>query len=164
MPARSRSAPFLSICDLARMTMPGMQNPHCRPPHAANASAKRCRSSGVDALERDDGLAGDLLEPQVAADDGLAVDHHRAAPALARRRAAVLGRRDVELLAQRGEQVRVIAADRHRRAVERELGASSLYILSNERAAPLKKRLMPVSDDRLASSRLSVRSARSGRC
>ena len=42
---RSRSAPFLSICALARMTMPGMQNPHCSPPHAANASAKRWRSS-----------------------------------------------------------------------------------------------------------------------
>ena len=41
----SRSAPFLSICALARTTIPGMQKPHCRPPQAANASAKRRRSS-----------------------------------------------------------------------------------------------------------------------
>ena len=77
---------------------------------------------GVDALERHDLLAGDLLQPEVAADDGLAVDHHRAAAALARRRAAVLGRRDVELLAQRGQQVGVVTPHGHRRAVERELG------------------------------------------
>ena len=30
MSSRVRSAPFLSICALARMTMPGMQKPHCR--------------------------------------------------------------------------------------------------------------------------------------
>ena len=39
---RSRSAPFLSTCALARMTIPGMQKPHCSPPQAAKASAKRC--------------------------------------------------------------------------------------------------------------------------
>ena len=61
-PSRSRSAPFLSICALARITMPGMQNPHCRPPQAANASAKRWRSSSSTPFERDDRLAGDLVE------------------------------------------------------------------------------------------------------
>ena len=42
--SRLRSAPFLSIWDFARITMPGMQNPHCKPPHAANASEKDWRS------------------------------------------------------------------------------------------------------------------------
>ena len=50
MSSRWRSAPFLSICALARMTMPGMQNPHCSPPHAANASANACALGLVDAL------------------------------------------------------------------------------------------------------------------
>ena len=85
---------------------------------------------GVDALQRDDVLAGHLVEPEVAAHDRLAVDEHRAAPALPRRRAAVLGRRDVELLAQRGQQVRVVVAHRHRRPVEGEL---HVYILSKSR-------------------------------
>ena len=44
MPSRVSDEPFLSICDLARITMPGMQNPHCRPPQAANASANVWRS------------------------------------------------------------------------------------------------------------------------
>ena len=35
----------VSIWAFARMTMPGMQNPHCSPPHAANASANAVRSS-----------------------------------------------------------------------------------------------------------------------
>ena len=66
----------------------------------------------VDALERDDRAAGHLGQRLLARHDGLAVDQHRAAPALARRRAAVLGRRDVELLAEGGEQVRVVGPDR----------------------------------------------------
>ncbi len=45
MPSLVSESPFLSICALARITIPGMQNPHCRPPHAEKASAKRCRSS-----------------------------------------------------------------------------------------------------------------------
>ena len=44
MPSRVRTAPFLSICALARITMPGMQKPHCSPPHAAKASANAWRS------------------------------------------------------------------------------------------------------------------------
>ena len=47
MPCFVSESPFLSICALARMTMPGMQNPHCRPPQAENASANRCRSSSA---------------------------------------------------------------------------------------------------------------------
>ena len=109
--------------------MPGMQKPHCSPPHAANASANAVALVGVDALERDDRLAGDLGQRLLAADDGLAVDEHGAAAALPRRRAAVLRRGDVELLAQRGQQVRVVVADGHRRAVELEVDAH-VYILS----------------------------------
>ncbi len=45
MPAFVSDVPFLSICALARITMPGMQNPHCSPPHAANASEKLRRSA-----------------------------------------------------------------------------------------------------------------------
>ena len=42
--SRCKSAPFLSICDFARITMPGIQKPHCKPPHAANASENDLRS------------------------------------------------------------------------------------------------------------------------
>ena len=108
MSSRVRSAPFLSTWALARTTMPGMQKPHCSPPHAANASAQRSRARRGEAFERGDRLARHLGQRLLARHDGLAVDQHRAAPALARRRAAVLRRGDVELLAQRGEQVRVI--------------------------------------------------------
>ena len=76
---------------------------------------------GVDALEGHDRRPGDLGQRQVAADHRLAVDEHRAAPALPRRRAPVLRRRDVELLAQRGEQMGVVGAHGHRRAVDRQL-------------------------------------------
>ena len=62
----------------------------------------------VDTLERDDRAAVDLVERLLARHDRLAVDQHRAAPALARRRAPVLGRGDVELLAERGQQVGVL--------------------------------------------------------
>ena len=99
---------------------------------------------GVDALQRDDLLAGDLLQAEVAADDRLAVDHHRAAAALARRRAAVLRRRDVELLAQRRQQVGVVAPHRDRRAVERELGARiALTVCQRSPRSVLPNRLDP---------------------
>ena len=78
---------------------------------------------GVDALEGDDRLARHLVEREVAADDGLAVDEHGAAPALPRGRAAILRRRDVELVAQRRQQVRVVGGHRHRLAVHREVDA-----------------------------------------
>ena len=45
MSSRLRSAPFLSTCAFARITIPGMQNPHWRPPHAANASEYFLRSA-----------------------------------------------------------------------------------------------------------------------
>ena len=75
---------------------------------------------GIDALQRRDGPPLDLRERLLAGDDGPAVDEDGAAAALARRRAAILGRRDVELLAQRGEQVRVVGAHGDRRAVDDE--------------------------------------------
>ena len=80
----------------------------------------------VDSLERRDLATGDLVERLGAADDRLAVDEHRAAAALPRRRTPVLRRRDVELLAQGGEEVGVVAAHRHRCTVERELDAGAL--------------------------------------
>ena len=80
----------------------------------------------VDSLERRDLATGDLVERLGAADDRLAVDEHRAAAALPRRRTPVLRRRDAELLAQGGEEVGVVAAHRHRYTVERELDAGAL--------------------------------------
>ena len=74
----------------------------------------------VDALEGDDGLSLDLVHVALAGDDRLAVDEHGAAPALPRRRAAVLRRGDVELVAQCGEQVGVRPPNGDRRAVHRE--------------------------------------------
>ena len=120
MSSRSRPAPFLSICALARITMPGMQKPHCSPPHAANASANAVPLGVVDALEGDDLLAGHLGQRLLAADDRLAVDVHRAAPALTARRAAVLGRGQVELVAERRQQMWMIGSHRDRHAVDRE--------------------------------------------
>ena len=46
-----RAVPFLSIWALARMTMPGMQKPHWRPPHAAKALGVAPAFSFVDALQ-----------------------------------------------------------------------------------------------------------------
>ena len=107
-------------------------------PATGGEGARRTVALGVvEALQRRDVLAGDLVERLRAADDRLAVDEHGAAATLPRRRAAVLGRRHVELLAERGEQVWMVAAHGHRRAVERELDPGGLgshghvYILSN---------------------------------
>ena len=100
--------------------MPGMQKPHCRPPQAAKASAYALALVGVDALERDDRPTGDLGQRLLARHDGLAVDQHGAAAALAGRRAAVLRRGDVELLAERGEQVGMVGPHGDLVAVERE--------------------------------------------
>ena len=61
-----------------------------------------------------------LGQRRLARDHGLALDQHRAAAALTRRRAAVLGRGDVQLLPQRGQQVRVVRTHRHGRAVDGE--------------------------------------------
>ena len=76
----------------------------------------------IDALERHDRAAVDLLERLLAGHDSLAVDQHRAAAALPRGRATVLGRGHVELLAQGGEQMRVLAVHRHGCPVEDEGG------------------------------------------
>ena len=84
---------------------------------------------GGHTLERHHGLAGGLRQRLLAADDRLAIDVHGAATALPRGRAAVLRRRHIQLLAQRGKQVRMIVADGHRLAVELEVDAH-VYILS----------------------------------
>ena len=97
-----------------------MQKPHCSAPVAANALAEPLTLLGRQPLERGDRGALDLRQREVAADDGLAVDQHRAAAALAGRRAAVLGRQDAELLPERGEQMGVLAGDRGLGAVQGE--------------------------------------------
>ena len=88
----------------ARMTMPGVQNPHCDPPVATNAHANRSRTSGVEALDRRDRPALDARRGGDARDPGVAVDQHGATAALALRRAAVLHRHQPEPLAQHREQ------------------------------------------------------------
>ncbi len=77
----------------------------------------------VHAFERDDRRPLDLVHVALTRNDRLAVDEHGAAPALSRRRAAVLGRGDVELLAQRCQQVRMRAPHCDRRAVDLERDA-----------------------------------------
>src|SRR5205807_1874760 len=76
----------------------------------------------VEALERRDRATGDLVERYLARDGGLAVEQHGAAPALARGRAAVLRRRDAELVAQGAEQVRMGIVDGDLVAVQLEGG------------------------------------------
>jgi hypothetical protein len=77
---------------------------------------------GVEALDRGDRAPLDLRQRDLTADLRLPVDEHGAAPALTRRRAAVLGRHDVELLAQRGQQVGMVARHLDGAAVQRERG------------------------------------------
>ncbi len=74
----------------------------------------------VDTFEGHDRRALDLVHVALAGHDGLAVDEHGAAPALSRRRASVLRRRDVEFLTQCSQQVRMRAPDGHGRAVHHE--------------------------------------------
>ena len=100
-----------------------MQNPHWSAPVAAKAAASSSPALGRHALERGDRRSLDAGQREVAAHHRLAVHEHRAAPALTRRRAAVLRRGDVELLTERGEQVGVPVVDGHLGAVEREVRA-----------------------------------------
>ena len=73
-----------------------------------------------DAFEGHDRLARRPCQRHLARHHGLAVDEHRAATALTRRRAAVLRRRDVELFAQRRQQVRMVGAHPRLVAVDDE--------------------------------------------
>jgi hypothetical protein len=84
-----------------------------------------CRHSFQGHHRSSSGLGEGLL----AADDGLAVDVHRATSALAGWRAAVLRRGDTEFFTQRGEQVRMILTDAHRGAVQRELDRHALHFV-----------------------------------
>ena len=74
----------------------------------------------AEPLEGGDRPARDPLEAGLARDLGLAVDEHGAATALARRRAAVLRRGQVELVAQGREEVGMVPADRHLLPVDGE--------------------------------------------
>ena len=70
----------------------------------AQAVDERVAHRGIEALDRGDRSARDPRDRRDARDPRLAVDEHRAAPALSLRRAPVLRRDDPEPLAQHREQ------------------------------------------------------------
>ena len=75
---------------------------------------------GGEALERGDRAALGPLQRDLAADDGRAVEQDRAAAALAGGRAAVLGGEDVQLLAQRRQEMGMGPLDGDVLTVDRE--------------------------------------------
>ena len=77
---------------------------------------------GIDPFERGDRLPLRLLQGDLAAHGGLAVEQDGASPALPRRRAPVLRRQDTQFLAQGGEEVRVVSPDLAGRAVHGDRG------------------------------------------
>jgi hypothetical protein len=81
----------------------------------------------VDPFERRDLGAFHPFQREVAAHDRLPVDQDRAAPTLTGRRTAVLRRQHAQLLAQCGEEMRVLVGDTHRCAVEDELGHETRF-------------------------------------
>ena len=93
-----------------RMTIPGVQNPHCDPPVATNAAAASARAVVVEPFDRRDRAPLDARGRRDARDARLTVDEHRATSALTLRRAPVLGRHDPEPLAQDVQQ-RLAALD-----------------------------------------------------
>ena len=107
-----------------RITIPGVQNPHCDPPVATNASRPRgprrvASSPSIVVTARPSTRAAGCD----ARDARLAVDEHRATTALTLRRAPVLGRHDTEPFAQHVQQrfaALDVGVDRDRRAVEHE--------------------------------------------
>ena len=76
--------------------------------------------TGVEPLDRVDRLPGDPVERHRARHDGLAVDEHGAAPTLALRGTAVLGRREAEFLTDRREKVGMACGHGGRGSVDRE--------------------------------------------
>ena len=88
----------------ARITIPGVQNPHCDPPVATNAARDRVTRVGVESFHRRHRPARDARGRGDARDPRVAVDEHGAAAALALRRAAVLHRDEAEPLAQDRQQ------------------------------------------------------------
>ena len=74
----------------------------------------------VEPLEGRDRRPLGLVHRRLAGDAGLAVQQHRAAAALARRRTAVLGRQYAELVAECRQQVRMVGGGLDQLAVEFE--------------------------------------------
>ena len=75
----SRSGPFFSISAFVRMTMPGVQNPHCRAPVDAKTLAYRSRSSvGIPSrvvIPRPAALASDVWQLTCALPSSRTVQH-----------------------------------------------------------------------------------------
>ena len=109
----------VSSSETAASTMPGVQMPHCAPPHDRNASWTACSCVAVgDPLDRDD-LARRRRAPAGTRQlfTSCAVEQHRAGAALALA-AAFLGAGQAQLLAQHVEQPRHrVRLDGHAAAV-----------------------------------------------
>ena len=88
----------------ARTTIPGVQNPHCDPPVATNASASAAPDRRVEAVDGRDRSPRDPRGRGDARDPRIAVDEHGATATLTLRRAAVFDRDDAELLPQHREE------------------------------------------------------------
>ena len=84
--------------------MPGVQNPHCDAAVASNAATSASRTSASSPSSVVTARARDPGDGRHARDAGLAVDEHRAAPALALRCAAVLHVAATEVVAERLEE------------------------------------------------------------
>ena len=104
---------------------------------------------------------GRLLQRDLAGHPGLAVDQHCAGPALPRRRAAVLGRHQIQLLAQRGQQMGVLP-DAHCRPVADKLGDAGA-MPHPEQVRPASGRLEPERLSRSGGSAPVLAVAPSGR-
>ena len=113
-------------------TRPGVQKPHCTAPAATNARCTAC-SAAVrrEALDRDDLAPVGLRAVHEAGAHELAVEQHRAGPALALL-AGALGAGQVEPLAQHEEQALGAVARRPRRGSP--LTRSSILIRGTSRA------------------------------
>ena len=115
--ASSTGVPPASIA-ATRTMIPGVQNPHCDAPVAANAVGPRSRVG--EPVDRGHVAIGDAGDRGHARDAWRAVDEHRAAAALALRAAAILDRARAEAIAQDLEEGGVSVRDLDVTTVEAE--------------------------------------------
>ena len=106
--ASARSKSTLRSFPSRAVPPPARRCPACRTRTASRRSRRRprpaCREPGVEAVDGRHRTTGDPGGRGHAGDPWVAVDEHRAAPALPLGHAAVLHRDDAEALAQHGEQ------------------------------------------------------------